>query len=107
MAYTPVIAQDDKITYAQCGSCGGLGLYGIDRFMDESDRADLAELAARGYTIHHATVGARVSNDECACKVEIVKQPVVPVVTLTRSATPRSSKKQSGKSTLTLSVSRR
>lgn len=107
MAYTPVIAQDDKITYAQCGGCGGLGLYGIDRFMDDTDRADLESLAARGYNIHHSTVGARVSNDECVCKFETMKKPAIPVVILTRSATSRSTKKQSGKSTLTLSVSRK
>jgi hypothetical protein len=107
MAHTPVIAQDDKITYAQCGICGGLGFYGIDRFMDDSDRADLEGLAARGYKISQATVGAKVCSEECFCKVEVVQKPSIPVITLTRSAIPRSSKKPSGKSTLTLSVSRK
>lgn len=107
MAYTPVIAQDDKITYAQCGGCGGLGFYGIDRFMDDADRADLDLLAARGYKISQGMVGAKVSSVECFCKVEVIQKSSVTVVTLTRSATPRSSKKQSGKSTLTLSVSRK
>lgn len=107
MAYTPVIAQDDKITYAQCGICGGLGFYGIDRFMDDSDRADLDALSARGYKISQAVVGTRVSSEECFCKIKVVQKPSTPVITLTRSATPRSSKKPSGKSTLTLSVSRK
>jgi len=60
MAYTPVIAQDDKITYAQCGGCGGLGFYGIDRFMDASDRADLEVMSARGYKISQGVVGSDI-----------------------------------------------
>jgi hypothetical protein len=95
MAYTPVIAQDDKITYAQCGTCGGLGFYGIDRFMDHADRADLEALAARGYTISQGVVGTKVRSEECLCKVDVTQKPAIPVVTLTRSAT------------LTLSVSRK
>jgi hypothetical protein len=104
MPYTPVVSPDDKVIYSLCGTCGGLGFYGIERFMDETDRRDIEQLAAKGFIIRESTVKARVSSDDCTCaKPEVVN----PVLSVKPSPPTTSSAKSKSKPVLSLSVRKR
>lgn len=68
MPYQPVISTEDSASIGRCAVCEGVVFCFIEKYMDDADKAELAQLRAVGGKITKTTV-ARIGSDyrECRC----------------------------------------
>lgn len=75
MDYKPAIDPKELAALARCPKCRGVMMSCIERFMDDTDRADIERYRATGFLVSSVEVARMGTASECVCKAPVSAIP--------------------------------